>query len=356
MKKYAFFLPQYHEIPENNQWWEEGFTEWSNVKRAKPLYKDHQQPKVPLNNNYYCLLDKKVVEQQTEIMNQYGIDGMIYYHYYFTGRKLLEKPAENLLKWKDIKQNFFFCWANHSWKKTWQGTSEILLEQVYGTQQDWKKHFDYLLPFFKDKRYVKIDNKPVFMLYISEFPERKEIFNYWEKLCIDNGFNGIYLIETYCFRIEQTSFKKFIKNLCKQTVKVYLREPDFSLNLYKKYYLLSINNIKNKCIGLFNKLGISTGVKKYSGSKLMKILLKYEPMRNNIIHGLFFEFDNTARHKKRGQVISPIHENDLANFMKNYNETEFIVINAWNEWAEGMMLEPSEQNGYKYLEWLKKFN
>lgn len=119
-----------------------GFTEWTNVKKARPLFKGHIQPIHPLNNNYYNLMDKGTVEWQTQLMKKYGLTGMIYYHYYFCGKKLLEKPAENLLKWKDIEQPFFFCWANHSWRKTWNGTSELLVEQTYGNEKEWEEHLD----------------------------------------------------------------------------------------------------------------------------------------------------------------------------------------------------------------------
>ena len=136
-------MPQFHEIPENNEWWGDGFTEWINVKKAQPLFKGHLQPKHPLNNNYYDLMSKKTVEWQTSLMHKYGIYGMIYYHYYFCGRMLLEKPAENLLRWKEIDQPFFFCWANHTWNRSWKGSKEVLLEQTYGDETDWKRHFDY---------------------------------------------------------------------------------------------------------------------------------------------------------------------------------------------------------------------
>ena len=112
MKKFAIFLPQFHEIEENNKWWGKGFTEWTNVRNAKPLYKGHEQPKQPLNGDYYNLLEKETVRKQTQLLNEYGLDGFVYYHYYFCGKKIMEKPAENLLKWKDIDQKFFFCWAN----------------------------------------------------------------------------------------------------------------------------------------------------------------------------------------------------------------------------------------------------
>ena len=194
MRIFSFYLPQYHEIPENNEWWGKGFTEWTNVRKAKPLFKGHIQPLHPLNDNYYDLMDKRTVEWQTRLMKEYGLTGMIYYHYYFCGKKLLEKPTENLLKWKDIDQPFFFCWANHSWKKTWNGTSELLIEQTYGDECDWEEHFQYLLPFFKDDRYEKINNKPVFMFFISQFEKKQDIVKYFNKRCKESGFNGIYII------------------------------------------------------------------------------------------------------------------------------------------------------------------
>ena len=139
MKIFAFFLPQFHTIPENDLWWGKGFTEWTNVKTAKPLFLGHKQPVHPLNNRYYNLLEKETVEWQTSLLHQYSIDGLIYYHYYFDGKLLLEQPAENLLKWKEINQPFFFCWANHPWRKTWNGSSEILMPLTYGDEAGWEK-------------------------------------------------------------------------------------------------------------------------------------------------------------------------------------------------------------------------
>ena len=201
MKIFALYLPQYHEIAENDEWWGKGFTEWVNVKKAIPLYKGHLQPKHPMNENYYNLMDKKTVKWQTYIMHKYGLSGMIYYHYYFNGHLLLEKPAENLLKWTDIEQPFFFCWANHTWNRAWRGTKEVLQEQTYGEEEDWEKHFQYLLPFFMDRRYEKIDNKPVFMLYDCSIKEKDAMFAAFDKWCRNAGFSGIHIIEE-CFGIE----------------------------------------------------------------------------------------------------------------------------------------------------------
>ena len=145
MKKFAFYLPQFHEIEDNNRWWGKGFTEWTHVRQARPLYKGHIQPIKPFNNNYYNLLEKQTVEWQNDLMHKYKIDGLIYYHYYFCGKTLLEKPAENLLKWKEIDQPFFFCWANHTWYKAKNKTRKALIEQQYGNEKDWANHFSYLL-------------------------------------------------------------------------------------------------------------------------------------------------------------------------------------------------------------------
>lgn len=343
LKKYAFFLPQFHEIKENNKWWGKGFTEWVNVKNANPLYKKHVQPKVPLDG-YYNLLDKKTVINQTNLMKEYKIDGFIYYHYYFNGKKLLEKPAENLLKWNDINQNFFFCWANHSWIKSWEGTQEILLEQKYGSIKDWDKHFEYLLPFFKDNRYVKKDNKPLFMIF-KDFDEKINILNYFNKKCKENGFDGICIInscndnkEMEKYELEKTEYIKL----------QFLREPTYSSVLYRNFFI----KFKEKIL----KITKISYFRKYNGNKLIKLAIKNMVKKDNIIHGLFFEWDNTPRHKKRGYVITPINKIMFKKYMKKIEDEEFVFINAWNEWAEGMMLEPTKENNYKYLEWIKEIS
>lgn len=139
MKTIALYLPQYHTIPENDLWWGKGFTEWTNVKRGKPYYKNHYQPIQPLNNNYYNLMDKEVMEKQVKIAKKFGVDGFCFYHYYFSGKKLLEKPAEMFLNNKNLEFSFCFSWANQSWQRTWygkDGNSEMLLKQVYGEKKN----------------------------------------------------------------------------------------------------------------------------------------------------------------------------------------------------------------------------
>ena len=346
MKIFAFYLPQFHEIPENNKWWGDGFTEWVNVKKATPLFNGHKQPKLPKDNNYYDLMDPETVKWQTNIMHEYKIDGMIYYHYYFKGKMLLEKPAENLLKMKEVNQPFFFCWANHNWNRAWEGKREILVKQEYGTKADWKKHFDYLLPFFLDDRYEKIHGKPVFMIYDSSCSQKEEMFKYFDKWCKEEGLFGIHIIEER-FTFDTNSNPKndshiFYSEPSAGRIKEYEKQDFFN-----RYYRAVINRLKNK--------GIIKKVQVLSGDRILERAIKEQKVDKGIIPGLFFEWDNTPRHGYRGYIISPVSKNVFMKYMNKVKDSDYIFVNAWNEWAEGMMLEPTEEYGYKYLSWIKEW-
>lgn len=357
MKKFAFFLPQFHSIPENDEWWGNGFTEWVNVKNATPLFHSHNQPIKPLNQNYYNLLNKKTVEWQTSLMSDYNVDGLIYYHYYFKGKTLLEKPAENLLSWTDINQKFFFCWANHTWNRSWKGEKTVLVEQTYGDIEDWEAHFQYLLPFFKDKRYEKKDNKPLFMIFQMNFKENLEIINYFNDRCIDNGFNGISVIETVNDINENSLFDK-VKDRDTPIEYIFLREPAVSKKLYENSIKKSPVRILRKLMFLFGKYtSICPGVTTYNGNKLLEILMnKVDFKQKHLIPGLCFSWDNTPRHGKRGYIITEPTKENVYNYLDFIGNKDYLFINAWNEWAEGMILEPTENNKYKYLEELKEYD
>ena len=168
MRIIAFYLPQFHNIPENDEWWGDGFTEWVNVKKAEPIYEGHEQPRVPLDGNYYNLLDDDVKIWQAELAKKYGIYGFCYYHYWFNGKLLLEKPMEQMLENKKVDLPFCVCWANEPWTRAWVGEKKVLIGQEYGTEKEWKEHFDYMLPFFRDDRYIKEDNRPLYVIYRPE--------------------------------------------------------------------------------------------------------------------------------------------------------------------------------------------
>lgn len=350
MKIFAYYLPQFHCIPENDKWWGKGFTEWVNVKKAKPLYKKHIQPKEPLNDNYYSLDNIKTLKWQSDLMNKYNVDGLIFYHYYFKGKKLLEKPAEMLLNEKNIKMKFFFCWANHDWYKSWDGTKEMLQKQEYGSKNDWKEHFNYLLEFFKDERYEKKNNKPLLMIYNSDFKEKKDMFNFFNEECIKNGFDGIFLIESK----NNDSYLKY-DNLVNvnYSCSFHHREPTFAIEKYTK----NIFHIHIRLINKIKRIAQSKNIKtliKYNGVSLYKTMCKNNKKYSNIINGCFFEWDNTPRHSYRGYVITPVSKKMFFKYYNSISNREYLFINAWNEWAEGMMLEPTKYNKYKYLEWIRE--
>ena len=346
MKIIAMYLPQFHRVKENDEWWGEGFTEWTTVKNAIPLYEGHYQPRFPRDNNYYDLLQKETMEWQASLMNQYGVDGMCIYHYWFKdGRQILEKPVENLLNWKEINMPFCFCWANETWARSWSKISSknswantfeterddnnngILLEQKYGGMKEWKQHYEYLLPFFKDDRYIKIDNKPVFVIYkTSLIVCLQEMIENWNDWAIESGFDGIYIIGA------NTNYSS------KDVVdKVLIHEP--------QHIAVRTTNSKK---GRRDLLRID-----YRGAwcELLEGLAE-----KGVIYGSFVGYDDTPRRGKEGVVF----EGQTPELFKQYltellaknevNNSPFTFINAWNEWGEGMYLEPDEKDGYAYLE------
>ncbi|MCG4879038.1 glycoside hydrolase family 99-like domain-containing protein [Amedibacillus dolichus] len=349
MKKFAYYLPQFHEIPENNEWWGKGFTEWVNVKKAQPLFKGHRQPQIPLNNNYYKLDNPDTLVWQAELAKKYKIDGFIFYNYYFCGKQLLEKPAEILLNNKDIPMKFFFCWANHSWFRSWEGSKELLVEQVYGSESDWERHFQYLLTFFKDDRYEKRDNKPLFLIYKSDFKEFELIFSYFNKRCKEEGFSGIYLF------ISKTKYDEvsdsILINRFDFEYTYTIREPDACLNEYRKNVF---HKIKNRAGTYSRRLGIKY-LESYNGDELYNIMNR-KKFDSSIARGIFFSWDNTPRHNYRGFVVNEPHKDSYFKYMDTIKNSEYIFINAWNEWCEGMILEPTEEKKYKYLQWIKEWS
>lgn len=204
----AFYLPQFHPIPENDRWWMKGFTEWTNVGKARPLFPGHYQPKVPADLGYYDLRVPETRKAQADMAKEYGIEGFCYWHYWFgNGKRLLERPFNEVLSSDEPDFPFCLAWANESWRGFYHGikSKDTLINQLYPGEQDYIAHFHEVLPAFKDHRYITVDEKPLFMVYHPlDHPEMKEFIELWRTLAVQNGLKGVYFIgQTYHLKEEK---------------------------------------------------------------------------------------------------------------------------------------------------------
>lgn len=347
MRTIAFYLPQFHAIPENDQWWGEGFTEWVNVRNSKSQFKGHQQPEVPYKNNYYNLLDSAVQEEQATLAKKYGIEGFCYYHYWFEGKLLLEKPMENMLHNAKIDMPFCICWANETWARTWDGNEQdVLIRQNYNENMEaWKKHFEYLLPFFRDQRYIKKNNKPLMIIYKPQLiTNGAEMLSYWNQLAQEAGFDGIFMgyqhHSAFAFDLTSYGFDFAIEF-----------EPFYTVHECKK------KNIKLESLLERIKKKLFRTPTIYNYDFIWKQIINRRPEDKTHCPGAFPSWDNTPRRGNKSIVFwkpSPKKYNDYLTqrieSAKQYYDSECLFINAWNEWAEGAHLEPDQNNGLGYLE------
>lgn len=365
MKIIAFYLPQFHEIKQNNEWWGKGFTEWVNVKKAKPLYKGHYQPRIPLNKIYYNLLDDDVKKWQIKIAKENGVYGFCFYHYWFNnGEMLLEKPVEQFLENKDLDIKFCISWANEPWTKAWVSKQDkILINQDYGGRDTWKKHFYYLLPFFRDKRYIVENNKPLFIIYRPEIiPCINEMLDYWNELSKENGFDGV----VYAYQGIGLDQKKN-KDDSRFTYNIEY-EPGYGsehLNSKRKKSLIrfakKIDNIAQRLFGHTLSEIYLNKVRRKSYDDIWNAINSYRPDDKKRVAGAFVDWDNTPRRGRKGLVIegaSPqkfyLYLKERIKMVRQYYSSDMIFLFAWNEWAEGGYLEPDERYGYEYLKSLKR--
>lgn len=364
-KIFAAYLPQFHETEDNNRFWGTGFTDWVGVKKATPQYDGHNQPRIPLDHNYYNLLDEKVIQEQAQLAKKYGIHGFNIYHYWFKdGKQELEKPAELLLNNSKIDIEYFFTWDNSSWRRTWGNVkgndwapafdsqyknnegSAILVPFEYGDKIRWKEHFAYLLPFFKDKRYYKIDNKPVFM-FIShnEVKTLKKMGGYWDNLARKAGFSGMY------FATKKRNF--FNKPIFDS---VFNYEPETSAWGKRRAIDKRINStfkIKTKRDDPVKYL--------YSYEKVWSRIIKNakKNIKKEII-GSFVRYDDTPRRGKEAMIVVGENPDKFEKYFSSLyrlcceNDKAMLLLTAWNEWGEGAYIEPDEKDAYEYLKALKK--
>ena len=360
----AYYLPQFHQIPENDKWWGEGFTEWVNVKKAQPLFEGHYQPRTPLNDNYYDLSKTETLKWQAKIAKEHGIYGFCFYHYWFYEKPLLEKPLYNFLHDKSIDINFCFCWANESWTNAWSSADRaIIMEQKYGDKEEWTRHFNFMLPFFFFFRYIKEGNEPLLVIYRPYLYENMiDMLDYWKQLAIENGFDGLKIASQ---RFEQPEKEKDLYEYLDYHIDY---QPD-----YDKCHLSGKDTITSKIKGILKHMLLDHfNIDLHMYKKNRKpLIFSYDEMWQNIISsnpdsektiaGAFVDWDNTPRHGNRGSCFSGVSPEKFGEYLKmqlnhvaEKYSNDYLFMFAWNEWGEGGYLEPDNKYGYAYLEEIKK--
>lgn len=370
MKIIPLYLPQFHTIPENDEWWGKGFTEWVNVRDAKPLFEGHNQPRVPLNNNYYDLSDIETLKWQCRIAKEYGIYGFCMYHYWFNGHLLLEKPMEMLLAHPEIDIKYCISWANHDWTDAWKASNrqpKVLIAHNFDDEKDWVDHFNYLLPFFKDPRYMTENNKPLMVIYIPNIIRKlKKMLDVWSQMARDNGFDGL----TFIYQSAASSFdNSWDHSLFDYGVEmnpgyVGLANRQKNSSFFPKLmkYSHEIKRFLHIRRSLLPQKKI-TEVSKADYDYTWQRILELRPLSNapKMIPCAFTDWDNTPRHKERGYLFQGVSPDKFKSYFKqlldntkNFYDTDMIFVFAWNEWAEGGYLEPDEKNGFAFLEAIKE--
>lgn len=370
MKIIPLYLPQFHTIPENDEWWGKGFTEWVNVKGAKPLFEGHNQPRVPLNGNYYDLSDIETLKWQCKIAKEHGIYGFCMYHYWFNGKLLLEKPMEMLLAHPEIDIKYCISWANGEWRDTWKAkdksNSKVLIFDDFNNEQNWIDHFNYMLPFFKDKRYMSEKNKPLLVIYTPYvILKLNKMLDLWTKMAKEAGFDGLTYIYQSAASYFNTAWDRsrfqygiemnpgYLNSAGKKQSKMHSLIMKYSINIKRAL------GIKHSLTRQKTKLKLETQDYDTAWQKLLS--LKPAPKCNEkMIPCAFTDWDNTPRYKENGWAYTGVNTEKFKKYFKQLVEkskeeydTDMIFVFAWNEWAEGGYLEPDTKNGWGYLEAIK---
>ncbi|MDD3320477.1 MAG: glycoside hydrolase family 99-like domain-containing protein [Paludibacter sp.] len=356
----AYYLPQFHPIHENDIWWGNGFTEWTNVRKARSLFRGHKQPVIPGELGYYDLRDKSIRDKQAKLAKEAGIEGFMYWHYWFgNGKRLLENVFNDVLE--SGEPDFPFClgWANHSWyAKNWnsdstKGEDRLLIKQEYLGVDDFRMHFDCCLDAFNDKRYIKIDEKPVFLIYDTESLPL-DFIGYWNKWAKETGFSkGIYFIAT----VKTNKYSKFAdvnkwKLIGYDAVVVQRVYSVFNSSLFNRLF----STLKSF---VFKKIGYPVGYVKYN--KAIKYLVNEDQESlEDVLPVIIPNFDHSPRSKYAALVFDKVtpklfekHVRSIFKLVK-IKKNKVVFLRSWNEWGEGNYLEPDSESGKIYIETLDR--
>ena len=356
----SFYFPQFHQMPENDYFWGKGFTEWDNLKKAQ-VKQDGQKLLHPHKNlGYYDLTNKKIRRLQGELAKEHGIYGFCYHHYWFSGRKVMWKPTEMMLA--DGYPDLPFClnWANEPWTKNWDGKqNEVLLPQNYGDVIEWDKHFNYLLKFFKHEKYIKINNKPVFLIYrIGHINEAKKMIRWWNTRAQENGFDGIYIIQCLGSFAESNLYYDVVDSVCEfqpnfanfQHTPVLENTEDYLLlDIERSYQGMTFGKGKQKVVSKWDIAG--------NECKDYGLSTKVRRSNQGYYNGFSPSWDNTPR-RQNSQSTVFVNKSDenyklyltkqLYNTIIEKNpatDEKLLFMNSWNEWGEGCVMEPDNVNG-----------
>lgn len=348
----AFYLPQFHPIPENDHWWGTGFTEWTNVTRARPLFRGHYQPHVPADLGFYDLRLPETRGLQAELARSHGIEGFCYWHYWFSGKRLLERPFDEVLTSGEPDFPFCLAWANEPWTRTWLGQGEALQEQRYSPQDD-VEHARWLAQTFADERYIRVGDRPLFLVYRpADFPNPRETTDTLRKVCVREGVGEPYLvgINAFCsttdcrtFGFDRTlDFEPQLGNL-----------PDFMVDKP------SLSKLRRN-----RRLGIrSAKLKVYDYAEARGRMARRRSRLDFPLHrSVVVAWDGTPRRGDRGIVLLDATPERLESALRELVdeaeaepwEDRLVFLNAWNEWAEGNHLEPDLREGLSRLEAVKR--
>jgi len=340
VKLIAFYLPQFHPFPENDEWWGKGFTEWTNVGKAQQNYIGHYQPHCPIHHGYYDLRVPEVMEGQARLAKEYGIYGFSYYFYWFGGKILMDTPLELMLANKKVDIPFCFTWANENWSRRWDGQeNDILIAQDH-SDEDSLAFIRHLIKYFQDERYIRIDGKPVLTIYRANIiPNMLATAKIWRDEVLKHGLPGLYLISAQSFGIR--SPEKF----------------DFDASVEFPPHTIISSDITNE-LELVNK-DYSGHIYSYEQVAANAVLSKEPDYK--LYRTAMLSWDNTARKQNNGHIfhnfslirykqwlssiVNKVHSNP-----KYTTDEKIVFVNAWNEWAEGTHLEPDQKFGYGYLQ------
>jgi lipopolysaccharide biosynthesis protein len=370
----AFYLPQYHPIPENDAWWGRGFTEWTNVAKATPLFRGHYQPRLPADLGYYDLRVPEVREAQAELARNAGIEGFCYYHYWFGGKRLLERPFKEVVSSGKPDFPFCLCWANQTWSGIWHGTPDrILIEQTYLSSEDNRKHFLSLRDALLDDRYMRIDRRPILVIYRPhEIPNVAHFIEEWQEMAVQVGLPGIHFIAYLSYRDSAWDYrsKGFDSSVVMGTLKV------FGVSLRELLLGSGEDGARKKP----SYLGGGAREDLLKGSLSHWAWRKYRSLFGQFARVRFYRYaqpyvlegcsqqpsvypcvvpnwDNTPRAHLRGRVLHEStpelfrgHLREALNLVRSRAvENRVIFVKSWNEWAEGNYLEPDQRFGHEYL-------